>query len=169
MSLLMFLYIRKHEFCSENFEDEGGSLKLEYPKDITDFIPNLKNISISRDTDYKVGYWRRASHIHDWFIQNCAPINNYGNPIDDCRPIEISLEKLEKLLSACKEVLENHSLAKSLLPTKRGLNFDSMKYDDCYFDDIKDTIKIIEPIIEFMKNKEENEDYTWTVIYHANW
>ena len=23
MSLLMFLYIRKHEFCSENFEDEG--------------------------------------------------------------------------------------------------------------------------------------------------
>ena len=70
-------------------------------------------------------------------------------------------------MSACKKVLENKSLASSLLPTKNG--FGSTKYGEWYFDDIEDTIKIIEPIVEFMKNKEENEDYTWTVIYHANW
>ena len=169
MRLLMFLYIRKHEFCSENFKDEGGSLKLEYPKDITDFIPNLKYISISRDTDYKVGYWEKANHIHNWLIKNCATRDRFDKPIDDCRPIEIPIEKLEELLSACKKVLENKSLASSLLPTKNGFNFGSTKYGEWYFDDIENTIKIIEPIVEFMKNKEENEDYTWNVIYHANW
>lgn len=164
MGLDMFLKIRKEEFYATNFED-----KVEYPKDITDFIPNLNSLTISRDTDYKVGYWRKANHIHNWFIQNCARTDDYGNPIDDCRPIKIPAYKLEELLETCKKVLANHSLAKSLLPTAKGFFFGSTEYDDCYFCDIKDTIEIIEPVLKFAKHKEENEEYMWGVIYQASW
>ena len=97
MGLDMFLYIRKNEYCSKYYKDEGFDLKLELPKDVSRFFPNLTNLTISRTTDYKVGYWREANAIHSWFLENCAAKDPFDNPIDDCRPIEIPLEKLEEL------------------------------------------------------------------------
>ena len=169
MGLDMYLEIRKNEYCSKYHQDKGSDLILEYPKDITEFIPNLTNLSISRKTNYEVGYWRKANHIHNWFIQNCAYKDECGNPIDDCRPIEITVDKLEKLLDACKKVLEDHSLAESLLPTQSGFFFGSTAYDEYYFGDIEKTIEIIEPVLKFAKHKLEIEDYDWEVYYQASW
>ena len=97
MGLDMFLYIRKNEYCSKYYKDEGIDFKLELPKDVSRFFPNLTDLTISRTTDYKVGYWRKANAIHSWFLENCAAKDPFDNPIDDCRPIEIPLEKLEEL------------------------------------------------------------------------
>ena len=169
MGLDMYLEIRKNEYCSKYHQDKGSDLVLEYPKDITEFIPNLTDLSISRQTNYEVGYWRKANHIHNWFMQNCARRDEYDNPIDDCRPIEITVDKLEKLLDTCKKVLENHSLAESLLPTQSGFFFGSVDYNDCYFDEIEKTIKIIEPVIKFIKHKLEIDSYIWEVYYQASW
>ena len=169
MGLDMYLEIRKNEYCSEYHQDEESDLALEYPKDITDFIPNLTDLTISRQTNYEVGYWRKANHIHNWFIQNCAYKDECGNPIDDCRPIEITVDKLEKLLDDCKKVLADHSLAESLLPTQSGLFFGSTEYDEYYFSDIEKTIEIIEPVLKFAKHKLEIEDYIWEVYYQASW
>ena len=169
MGLDQYLEIRKNEYCSKYHQDKGSDLALEYPKDITEFIPNLTNLSISRKTNYEVGYWRKANHIHNWFIQNCAYKDECGNPIDDCRPIEITVDKLEKLLDACKKVLADHSLAESLLPTQSGFFFGSTEYDEYYFGDIEKTIEIIEPVLKFAKHKLEIEDYVWEVYYQASW
>lgn len=165
----MFLQIRKNEYCSKYHKDEGSDLKLELPKDVSRFFPNPTNLTVSRTTDYKVGYWRKANAIHSWFLENCAAKDPFDNPIDDCRPIEIPLEKLEELLDTCKEVLEDHSLAKKLLPTEDGFFFGSTEYDEYYFNNIKDTIDIIEPVIKFMNHMLEIKDYTWDVIYQASW
>ena len=169
MGLDQYLEIRKNEYRSKYHQDTGSDLALEYPKDITEFIPNLTNLSISRKTNYEVGYWRKANHIHNWFIQNCAYKDEYGNPIDDCRPIEITVDKLEKLLDACKKVLEDHSLASSILPTQSGFFFGSTAYNEDYFDEIERTIEIIEPVLKFAKHKLEIEDYVWKVYYQASW
>ena len=158
MGLDMYLEIRKNEYCSKYYQSKGSDLALEYPKDITEFIPN-----------YEVGYWRKANHIHNWFMQNCAERDEWDNPIDDCRPVEITVDKLEKLLDDCKKVLADHSLANSLLPTQSGFFFGSTEYDEYYFSDIEKTIEIIEPVLKFAKHKLEIEDYDWEVYYQASW
>ena len=40
MGLDMYLEIRKNEYRSKYYKDKGCKMKLEYPKDITEFIPN---------------------------------------------------------------------------------------------------------------------------------
>lgn len=169
MGLDMFLEIRKNEYCSKYYKDEGIDLKLELPKDVSRFFPNLTDLTISRATDYRVGYWRKANAIHNWFLENCAARDRWADPIDDCRPIEIPVEKLEELLDDCKKVLADHSLAKELLPTEDGFFFGSTEYDEYYFDNIEYTIDIIVPVIKFMKHMLEIKDYTWSIIYQASW
>ena len=169
MGLDQYLEIRKSEYRSNYYKDKGCKMKLEYPKDITEFIPNLTDLRISRQTNYEVGYWRKANQIHNWFIQNCARRDEYDNPIDDCRPIEITVDKLEKLLDDCKKVLADHSLAKELLPTVDGFFFGSTAYDDYYLGQIEQTIEIIEPVLKFAKHKLEIKDYAWEVYYQASW
>ena len=170
MGLDMYLEIRKNEYCSKYHKDKGSRLKRVYPKDITDFITvSSDDMTVSRKTNYEVGYWRKANHIHHWFMENCADRDECGEPVDDCRPIEITVDKLEELLDACKKVLEDHSLASSLLPTQSGFFFGSIDYDDYYFEDIKNTIEIIEPVIKFAKHKLEIKDYVWEVWYQASW
>ena len=170
MGLDMYLEIRKREYCSKYYTYKESDLKLEYPKDITNFITmSPDNMAVSRRTDYEVGYWRKANHIHNWFIQNCADRDYGGDPIDDCRPIEITVDKLEELLETCKKVLADHSLAKSLLPTQAGFFFGSTNYDEDYFKDVEDTIKIIEPVLQFAKHKLENQEYEWEIYYQASW
>ena len=169
MGLDMYLEIRKNEYRSKYHQDNGSDLALEYPKDITEFIPNLTDLTISRQTNYKVGYWRKANHIHNWFMQNCALRDEYDNPIDDCRPIEITVDKLEKLLDDCKKVLADHSLTETLLPTTDGFFFGSTEYEEYYFSEIERTIEIIEPVLKFAKHKLEIEDYVWEVYYQASW
>lgn len=169
MGLDMYLEIRKNEYCSKYHQSKGSDLALEYPKDITEFIPNPTELAISRKTNYEVGYWRKANHIHNWFMQNCAQRDECDNPIDDCRPIEITVDKLEKLLDDCKKVLADHSLAKELLPTQSGCFFGSTEYDEDYFGEIERTIEIIEPVLKFAKHKLEIEDYVWEVYYQASW
>ena len=169
MGLDQYLEIRKSEYRSNYYKDKGSRIKLEYPKDITEFIPNLTDLRISRQTNYEVGYWRKANQIHNWFMQNCARRDEYDNPIDDCRPIEITVDKLEKLLDDCKKVLADHSLAKELLPTVDGFFFGSTAYDDYYLGQIEQTIEIIGPVLKFAKHKLEIKDYAWEVYYQASW
>ena len=169
MGLDMYLKIRKTEYRSKYYQDKGSDLALEYPTDITEFIPTPTDLRVSRQTNYEVGYRRKANHIHNWFIQNCAERDECDNPIDDCRPIEITVDKLEKLLDDCKKVLADHSLANSLLPTQSGFFFGPTEYDEYYFGDIEKTIEIIEPVLKFAKHKLEIGDYVWEVYYQASW
>jgi hypothetical protein len=92
--------------------------------------------------------------------------------IDDCRDIYIDTESLEKLLEDCKQVLNDHSLAPMVLPTQSGFFFGSTEYDEYYFEDLEDTVKILEPVIEFIHNVEASKSMSgidYSVIYRASW
>jgi len=90
----------------------------------------------------EVGYWRKANQIHRWFVMN---VQN-GN--DDCGDYWVDGEKLKELLDLCKKVDADHSLAEDLLPSTSGFFFGGTDYDEWYFEDIKNTIKILESALE---------------------
>ena len=162
MGLDMYLHIKQNEYRSKY--TNHGNLELKYPKDITEFIPDPAcGLSISRETSYQVGYWRKANHIHKWFVDTCA------EGVDDCNRIYLSIAQVKELLKLCKQVQADHTLAPSLLPTQEGFFFGSTDYDDYYFEDIKETITILEPLLTFMKHKWDAQEYAWEVYYEASW
>lgn len=122
--------------------------------------------------DERVGYWRKANQIHNWFVKNVQD----GN--DDCGTYEVDISELKKLLDICKtikekcklvegkvtngqtfkdgkwedivedgKVMTNPEIAEELLPTASGFFFGSTDYDEYYMSDIEYTIKIIEEAI----------------------
>lgn len=100
-------------------------------------------------------YWRKANHIHRWFIENIQ------NNIDDCEEHEISKEQLEYLKIKCEEVMRNPNKASKILPTQEGFFFGETTYDNVYFEQTKRTIKEINRIIQ-------STNYDW-FIYQSSW
>lgn len=151
MGLDMSLYIEHIEYTIDGYNE---SINRIFKEDIK---------ALCRTTTYEVGYWRKANHIHNWFVQNC------GNGIDECHRIHINIPHLEALLDVCNKVLESPKDAPTLLPTQSGFFFGSIDYNEAYFNKVEDTIKIIKPIIEFMKEKLTNKEYNYEVYYQASW
>lgn len=104
----------------------------------------------------KIGYWRKANAIHDWFVQNCQD----GN--DDCRESYVPIEKLEELRKICKMVLGNHALASEYLPTASGFFFGTTDYDEWYYKDLESTVEIIDNALSKISDE-------WTFAYQSSW
>jgi hypothetical protein len=114
----------------------------------------------------EVMYWRKANHIHAWFVDNVQ------DGEDDCHAYYVSEEKLKELVAVCEKVLkasklvkgmvlvceeydrehqrwverrepgkviEDGTVARELLPTRRGCFFGSQEYDEEYLNDVKAT------------------------------
>ena len=119
-----------------------------------------------------LGYWRKANQIHRWFVEN---VQDWA---DDCGSYVVSKEKLKELLDICYQVKDSITLidnventkriadpaiAKKLLPTYDGFYFGSFDYDQCYAEDINDTIEILEKVL---KSVDFNK---YSVLYHSSW
>jgi len=112
---------------------------------------NLDSVEIV----FEVGYWRKANHIHRWFVENCQ------NGIDNCGYYFVSRGDLIRLKNICEEVVKDIEKAKELLPTYSGFFFGSMDYDEDYLKDVEDTIEIIN---KCLKLPEE-----WNFEYTSSW
>lgn len=93
------------------------------------------------DVVEEVAYWRKANHIHRWFVDNVQ----HGT--DDCQEAYVDLDQLKALLAVCKEVLTDHSKAAEVLPTQGGFFFGSTDYDDFYFRDIEYTVDVLQSVL----------------------
>lgn len=81
---------------------------------------------------------------------------------DNCTDYIVRKEQLEKLKADCVAVLADHSLAPTLLPTSDGFFFGSTEYNEFYFEDLEETIKIIDKALaETDFDKEEVFYYAW--------
>jgi hypothetical protein len=106
----------------------------------------------------EVGYWRKANHIHKWFVNHVQE----GN--DDCGTYYVSEDKMRELLTLCKTVLDNPTKqTKELLPTSSGFFFGSTEYDEGYLQDLENTVFILEKCLSLPK-----EDRS-TFYYHSSW
>ena len=59
-----------------------------------------------------VGYWRKANHIHKWFVDNVQE----GN--DDCHEYYVPIEKLHELRDTCFDILSKLNGMEIRVPKK---------------------------------------------------
>lgn len=140
-----------------------------------------------------VMYWRKANHIHKWFVDNCQ------DGVDDCRDAYVSLKQLEELHDTCATVLkasklvpgkvlistsykkaengdlvpvheyadglivEDTQTAEDLLPVGEGFFFGSYEYNEWYLNDIKRTLEMLD--VELLNAEESGGDYH----YRSSW
>ena len=115
----------------------------------------------------EVGYWRKANHIHAWFVDNCQ------DGIDECQTTEVDKKKLEELLSICRIIINpgggpvplvvKETIAQEKLPTREGFFFGCTEYDEYYYEDVKETMNILEKVLA--ETDFENE----SIYYSASW
>lgn len=165
-------------FWSNDIAKANDIVELQIPANITKecvdfFISYYKeNGSLFQE----VGYWRKANHIHKWFVDHVQ------NGEDDCDiHEEVTKELLLNLLSTCQKVLkgsyDEHIVGDTqfceikkvrtmneeteLLPRTSGFFFGGTAYDEDYYLGIKDTIEIIISIFE-------NTDFEKEAIYYQS-
>jgi hypothetical protein len=126
---------------------------------------DIKSKRISYITE-EIGYWRKANQIHNWFVQNTQE----GR--DECQESYVSKKQLVELRDLCKEVLKykNDDFNNDNLPTADGFFFGGTEYDEYFYGDCEDTIKILNGIIkeeEIVSNTEGL--YSGEYYYQASW
>lgn len=150
------MYLHKRIYVGADYDHRKVTGNIEVFSDGKPIKVNFKRVS---EITEKVGYWRKANAIHKWFVDNIQE----GK--DDCGDYYVSEDDLQKLLSVCKTVWENKTLAAELLPPKSGFFFGGTEIDEYYFQDIKDTIEIIESIL----SEKEGEYINGDIYYHSSW
>ena len=152
MGLDMYLY--KDTYIGANYEHRNvqGVINLTSGIDNDEVHINFNRVVSIRE---QVAYWRKANHIHKWFVDNVQD----GN--DDCGTHFVSRDALVKLYRICREVILKPSDAEKLLPTEDGFFFGSTDYDDYYMSDVTYTADMIDSLLA---EGEDDEFY-----YHASW
>lgn len=107
----------------------------------TDMTDIASKNSMGMDVEVTVAYWRKANHIHNWFVQNVQ------DGVDACQRSYVSAEQLQELVDVCKEVLAEPDKAEDLLPVTRGFFFGAGDYGEWYFADLRETIAQLEPLL----------------------
>lgn len=173
MGLDMYLEAQRsqHEFAGWERDATGSMIGPLKRVELTGIPDVIKTAGISPSAksfieSYEIGYWRKANHIHNWFVDNCA------DGVDECQKIYVSREQLEKLRRLCIEVLanrDNPKKASELLPCAEGFFFGSSDYDEYYYDNVEDTVRILDAAIEIIDSKPEEDWSEWHIIYQASW
>lgn len=150
MGLDMYLTGKRYvsSYADEDKEISSGIVGLL--DELEDFGTDaVEEISI------RAGYWRKANQIHEWFVKNVQ-----GGE-DECKPHWVSREQLIELQSLCHQVLGDHSRAAELLPRQAGFFFGAQEYDQWYFQDLKDTIAIVDKCLQLPVH--------WKFEYCSSW
>ena len=104
-----------------------------------------------------IGYLRKANQIHYWLVKNIQD----GKDDMDCHIF--CKEKVIELKEICEKVLKNFLIAPKLLPVCDGFFFGSTDYDEYYLEDVKDTLKILNDILEKIDFEKQ------VVLYSSSW
>ena len=151
------MYLNGKRYMSKYFNEEDGARAA----DIADKFPELQGWKrLSDDSPVKevkieAGYWRKANAIHKWFVDNVQA------GADDCGNYYVSREQLTKLRETVCKVLDFRHLATDLLPPTSGFFFGSDKIDQYYWQDLAQTLAIIDAALALPEQ--------WEFEYHSSW
>lgn len=157
------MYLEKSTYIGANFpwRTLHGELVLvnnegEENESSLNLLNTVQLDRVSEITE-NVAYWRKANHIHAWFVSNVQ------DGIDECQRSYVSYEQLVELRDTCKEVLADRKKADALLPTQAGFFFGGTEYDEYYFQDLEYTVEILDKILG-----EENAESV-SYYYQSSW
>ena len=150
MGLDMYLNAKRYLW---SWQDESEDKKIANEIQKTANIPDGFKV---KQIEIEVGYWRKANQIHRWFVQNVQ------DGEDDCGYYSVSKQDLIDLRDLCKKIVENKELAATELPTESGFFFGNTEYDDWYYQDLAETIEIIDKALTL-------DHHQWDFEYHSSW
>lgn len=140
MGLDMYLraseYVSRSDFSADEIRENPLFTQIVKQFGVEDSIDKTGFAGVS--IAFPMGYWRKANQIHQWFVDNVQ------NGVDECQTTFVGRDNLEELKSVCEQVLADNSLAEDLLPPSSGFFFGSYEIDEYYFQDLKDTVEIID-------------------------
>lgn len=152
------MYLNKKIYIGANYEHNGVTGSISLKKDGKKIKIDLKKVTYITE---QVAYWRKANHIHKWFVDNVQE----GK--DECQNSYVSKEQLQELCDACRLVLNSKGkknakkIANENLPPQSGFFFGSTEIDEWYYQDIKETLDALFPLLVVDDGAEFE--------YHASW
>ena len=148
------MYLSKKIYIGAQYEHNNVKGEINIEKEGKPIKINFNKVSYIEES---TAYWRKANHIHKWFVDNVQ------NGVDDCGDYDVSIDQLKELVSTCKKVIEtaktvdgqilysetwdseghhynykdglvisNQEEIAEILPTTRGFFFGSDDYDQYY-------------------------------------
>ena len=130
------MYLTKKSYVKVwDFQKKNHEVNVKYDGYVREDIKPERVKEIVEE----VMYWRKANHIHGWFVENVQQ----GK--DECQESYVELHDLIELSDLCKKVLETKNT--DLLPITTGFFFGSKEVDDFYWEDTKATIEAIDAIV----------------------
>lgn len=154
MGLDMYLKGKAY-FSPSEFYGKENSEKFEKLVDIAEASNYLDEDFPSAYLEVTVGYWRKSNQVHKWFVDNVQ------GGVDECQSSYVDRGQLEQLKESCQQVLEAPALAEEILPVSEGFFFGSDEYDEWYFKDLEETVKIIDKVLKMPEG--------WELYYQASW
>lgn len=147
------MYLNARHYVGANYDHNNVQLHIDLQMGGKPYPIDVKNVTY---IETQVGYWRKANQIHQWFV------NNVQAGEDDCGSYDVDPDTLKSLFDLCKEIIQDQTKAEELLPTARGFFFGGEEYNEWYFQDIEETIKILKPLMK-------NNAFQGDLQYHSSW
>ena len=152
------MYLSKKIFIGSNYEHRNVEANVDIKVDGNVININTKKISYILE---EAVYWRKANHIHQWFVDNVQ------DGEDDCKDYKVSVAQLKGLVALCEEVLakKDDAFNEANLPTQEGFFFGDTEYGEHYYECCADTIKMLNEALEGVN---ENA-YEVSFEYQSSW
>ena len=162
MGLDMYLAVRLSLYSGEYRAPDKEAVAQLRALSIFEGVPTCDNAD-AIELKVDVMYWRKANHIHNWFVTNCQD----GN--DDCGRYHVGREQLVELDRLASEVFMSQSptVAAEKLPSTAGFFFGGTDYDEHYFEDCRHTMTGLKKLLELSEPGGPLEK--WSFEYTSSW
>ena len=164
------MYLSRRIYVGAKWEQRKikGTINLTRGEDNKPIPINVNKVDAIIE---EVMYWRKANQIHRFFVENVQ------DGVDDCKEYYVRIDVLKRLVEYCKhdidyieslgfseddEVFPNLEEDKLKLPTQGGFFFGSTDYDHWYLQDLKQTVNVLEPLLE-------QDDLEGEYYYQSSW
>ena len=157
MGLDMFLFAKKYISGFTGWDEDRKMLNTNPVTDTIKELAKIADACESKDCGitlhFPVAYWRKANHIHGWFVENVQDNK------DDCEEYYVSRQKLEELKIKCMRMLVSKN--PDTMPRVSGFFFGSDEVDDSYWRAVEDTIRQLHKVLSLPN------DYSF--YYQSSW
>lgn len=106
----------------------------------------------------EIGYWRKANQIREFFASYAPEL--IGENIEMLAVNKEMLLELKRRINCCLTE-RNENISSELLPTSQGFFFGSSEYDGWYYEQLENTLPIIEEALIAINNN--------NLVFYGEW
>ena len=157
MGLDMYLWGKKYVSGITEWDEDRKMFHTNPAADAIKEAAKITNACESKDCgvylQFPVAYWRKANHIHGWFVENVQDNN------DDCEEYYVSRLDLEQLRTKCQRMLISKN--PDTLPRTAGFFFGSDEVDESYWWAVENTVEQLNKVLSLP------DEYSF--YYQSSW